>query len=85
MSEGEINMNKLGNLIKELSEEDLKQAFNEFSTYSKTGVLGMVTIIREIRNKYAKFIDDNSWDRGCMVTSGEILFEIAKRHYNMKE
>jgi uncharacterized protein YcbK (DUF882 family) len=79
-----MNVNLLKERISNLTEEEIKQAFNEIIDYNKKGVLSLEAFVRKIRNEYAKEIDTESWDRGCLFTSNEIIFEIAKRHYGVK-
>jgi len=40
-------------------------------------------LVRQIRNDYAKELTVDSWDRNCSFTCGEIMEEIAKRHYGV--
>jgi len=70
--------------IKSLSEEELRQAFDEVMLYNKHGVMGE-TLVRKIRDDCAKEIDVDSWDRNCMFTCGEVMEEIAKRHYGYRD
>lgn len=71
--------------IENLTDDELKQCFKNIQEYNTKGVMGN-TLVRRIRNEFAKEINDNSWDRGCtIVVIPNILYEIAKRHYKNED
>lgn len=74
-------MNSYVKRIKNLTDEELKICFDEIIDYNKKGTLPEDALVRKIRNDFAKELNTDTWDMGCMFTSNEILFEIAKRHY----
>ena len=76
--------NYLQERISNLTDEELKQCWEDIKSYNKTGMMGD-TLIRQIRNEFAKNIGTDSWDSCCsIVTIPSILYEIAKRYYNEK-
>jgi len=72
----------LAQSVQSLSEEEIRQVFNEIMEYNKHGQLDSNALLRQIRNEYAKELGSESWDMGCTITCNEILLEIAKRHYS---
>jgi hypothetical protein len=80
-----MNINLFKERINGLTEEEIRQAFDEIIDYNKKGILPIEALVRKIRNEYAEEINDKLWDMGCILTSNEILYEIAKRHYSIKE
>jgi len=76
-------MNTLAQIIQSLSEEEISQAFDEIMEYNKCGCLGMDTLVRKIRDDYAKEMGSPSLDMNCMFVCNEVTFEIAKRHYGI--
>lgn len=79
------NLTYLENRIKNLTEEEIKQAFEEIIEYNKKGYLSEEALVRKIRDEYAKEIHQDSWDMPCLFTCNEITFEIAKRHYGVRD
>lgn len=75
--------NRIEQEMRKLTNEQLKQCFNDIVKYRKTGIMGD-TLIRKVRFQIAnKIIKDNGWDSDCRVMIiPAILYEIAKRHYN---
>ena len=81
-------MNKLSLIaqrIRNLTEEEIKQAFDEIMEYNRKGILSLDALIRNIRDEFAKEINNQYWDMPCLFTVNEITFEIAKRHYGVVE
>lgn len=70
--------------IQSLTEKELKQAFDEIVKYNDEGLLPNDALVRQIRNEFAKERGSESLDMGCTFACNEILFEIAKRHYDPK-
>jgi len=77
-------MANINERIKSLSEEELHQAFNEIMEYHRRGSMGD-TLVRRIRNEHATEMGIDSLDRNCVFTCGEIMEEIAKRHYGYRD
>jgi len=71
--------------IKNLTEKEIKQAFDEIMEYNRKGALPLDALVRNIRDEYAKEINSITWDMNCLFTVNEITFEIAKRHYGVVE
>lgn len=68
--------------IESLTNEELKQCFENIQEYSEKGEMGD-TLVRQIRRELAIKTGDKSWDCDCRgVVIPEILYEIAKRHYS---
>ena len=81
-------MNKLSLIaqrIRNLTEEEIKQAFDEIMEYNRKGILSLDALVRNIRDEFAKEINNQYWDMPCLFTVNEITFEIAKRHYGLVE
>jgi len=81
-------MRKLSSLaqrINNLTEEEIKQAFDEIMEYNRKGTLPLDALVRNIRDEYAKELNNQHWDMPCLFTVNEITFEIAKRHYGVVE
>ena len=76
-------MSQLSDRIQSLSEVEIRQTFDEIMEYNKKGFLGMDTLLRQIRDEFAKDLGVDSWDMGCTFTANEIMFEIAKRYYGL--
>jgi len=81
-------MRKLSSIaqrISNLTEEEIKQAFDEIMEYNRKCTLPLDALVRNIRDEYAKEINNQYWDMPCLFTANEITFEIAKRHYGVVE
>ena len=81
-------MRKLSSIaqrISNLTEEEIKQAFDEIMEYNRKGILSLDALVRNIRDEFAKEINNQYWDMPCLFTANEITFEIAKRHYGVVE
>jgi len=79
------NLSSFARRIQNLTEEEIKQTFDEIMDYNRKGTLPMDSLVRNIRDEYAKEINSITWDMNCAFTVNEITFEIAKRHYRIKE
>jgi hypothetical protein len=69
--------------MSKVTDEQLKQAFDDILEWRKTGVLKEKSIIREIHSQFNKENYGGDLWQGFPVYAMEsvILFEIAKRHY----
>lgn len=76
--------NYLSERISNLTDDELKQCFDDYEEYNRLGTLKNEALIRKIRNEYAANIGVKSYDMTCMFTAYEILYEIAKRYYKGK-
>jgi len=79
------NLSSLAKRIQNLTEEEIKKAFDEIMDYNRKCTLPMDTLVRNIRDEYAKELNNDTWDLPCLFTANEITFEIAKRYYGIKE
>jgi len=71
------------NTISNLMDEELKICFDEIVDYREKGIMSVNTLTRKVRSNLAKEIGKINWDLGCDSTSNYIMFEIAKRHYEV--
>jgi hypothetical protein len=74
-------MTKLQEIVSNLTDNDLKEAFFDYQSFDATGTLAEDSIIRMVRMRMASHLNADNWDPPCFVTSIAILYEIAKRHY----
>jgi len=79
------NLSSLAKRIQNLTEEEIKKVFDEIMDYNRKGTLPLDALVRNIRDEYAKELNNQYWDMPCLFTANEITFEIAKRHYGIKE
>lgn len=71
-------MKKLETIIANLSDEQLKEGFDEITEWHKEGVLKMDGVVRATRNE---FMEANGTEIMLHIVEGPFLYEIAKRHY----
>lgn len=76
------NLNLLQERISSLMEDEIRKCYIEITEYKRVGTLPNEALVRQIRNEYAKELDSDSWDSMCYFTATDIMFEIAKRHYD---
>jgi hypothetical protein len=76
-------MKSINDFVTEMTDNELKEAFIDFSNYNKLGILKDSSIIRTIRQKFVDQVKMDHFDIGCTFTCNLIMFEIAKRHYNI--
>lgn len=69
-------MKTLESIIGNLSDEKLKQAFDEITEWKKVGVLKMDGIVRSVREEFNK---ENDTDLMIHVMDTPFLYEISKR------
>jgi hypothetical protein len=79
------NLNLLQEKIENLTESEIKKCYDEIIGYRKIGTLPEDALVRQIRNQYANEIKNDNWDMNCYFTAQDIIFEIAKRHYNRED
>lgn len=71
--------------IQNLTDDELKQCFEEIQEYSEKGMIGDC-LLRQIRCELAEKIGDKNWDCDCrVVVIPEVLYEIARRHYENED
>ena len=64
-------MRKLSSIaqrIKNLTEEEIKRAFDEIMEYNRKGTLPLDALVRNIRDEYAKELNNQYWDMPCLFT-----------------
>jgi len=73
----------IADILKNTSDEELKDMFMEVVEYNRVATLPDNAKVRLMRNKVAEFYNDKHFDMGCMVTCSEVAYEIALRHYGI--
>ena len=72
-------MKTLDSIRDSLSDEQLKEAFDEITEWRREGVLKMDGIVRSVRTE---FNEANDTDLAIHVMDTPFLYEIAKRFYS---
>lgn len=68
--------------IENLTEEQLKQCWEDIQEYNKEGIMGS-TLVRQIKDELAEQMNNGMWDISCrVIVIPEILYEIARRYYS---
>ena len=69
----------------ELTKDLIDSILEDVDKMSSVESLKAIALVRDIRDEYAEEIKNQYWDMPCLFTANEITFEIAKRHYGIKE
>ncbi|WP_240416472.1 hypothetical protein [Paenibacillus periandrae] len=72
----------LARIVSELSEEELKQGYDELHELGKTGIL-VQGIVRKVDEEFRREIPTQQFS--VTVLERAFLYEIAKRYYNKEE
>lgn len=71
-------MKRLEDIVAELSDAELKEAYDEIVEWQKVGELKMDGVVRKTRQA---FKDSSDVEHPFHMMDAPFLFEIAKRHY----
>ena len=59
-------MTKLQDIVSQLTDNELKEAFFDYEGYNAKGTLAEDSVIRMVRNRMASNFKDDSWDPPCL-------------------